>query len=190
VTAVAFIRLLAGLILLFTPMTAACTGQQDELRGQVTWIHDGDTLEVRGLGKVRLLGIDCPEKEGSARDRFYRDNFNIPPSALRRTARAALAFNIQHVKGRQVTLQFDGTRRDRYGRLLAYVMLPDGRCLNHLLLEKGMATVYRKFDFSRKNDFFAAEQRARRSGLGMWRTLSSSIFTPQRFKLLRPAWAA
>jgi len=187
--AVSFLRLLAVLILLFIPTTAACTGQQDELHGRVTWIHDGDTLEVGGLGKVRLLGIDCPEMEGSARDRFYRDRFNIPSSALRRTARAALDFNIQQVKGRQVTLQFDESRRDRYGRLLAYVRLPDGRCLNQLLLEKGMATVYRKFDFSRKDDFFAAEQRARRSGLGMWRALSSSL-PSQGVKLLRPVWAA
>ncbi|AJF07388.1 thermonuclease family protein [Geoalkalibacter subterraneus] len=187
-TAVSFLRVIIGLIIILLPMAGGCT-EQDELQGQVTWIHDGDTLEVRGLGKVRLLGIDCPEMESSARDRFYRDNFNIPSSALRRTARAALDFNIQQVKGRQVTLQFDGSRRDRYGRLLAYVMLPDGRCLNHLLLEKGMATVYRKFDFSRKDDFFAAEERARRSGLGMWRTQSSS--SPfQGLTFLRPAWAA
>jgi micrococcal nuclease len=188
-TTASFIRVIAGLILLFLPMTGACTGQQEALHGRVTWIHDGDTLEVKGLGKVRLLGIDCPEMEGTSRDRFYRDKFNIPPSALRRTARAALNFNIQQVKGQQVTLQFDGSRRDHYGRLLAYVILPDGRCLNRVLLEKGLATVYRRFDFRRKDDFFTAEQEARRSGLGMWRTLSSS-FTPQELTLLQPAWAA
>ncbi len=189
-TTISVLRLIPCIILLLLPMAVACNGQQNEMRGQVSWIHDGDTLEVRGLGKVRLLGIDCPEMEGTSRDRFYRDNFNIPSSTLRRTARAALDYNIEQVKGQQVRLQFDGSHRDRYGRLLAYVILPDGRCLNRLLLEKGLATVYRKFDFSRKDDFFAAEQKARRSGLGMWRTLSSSFFTPQKFRLLRPAWAS
>ncbi|RME39217.1 MAG: thermonuclease family protein, partial [Deltaproteobacteria bacterium] len=40
--------------------------------GRVSWIYDGDTLKVEGIGKVRLLGIDAPEHEDSYRDRFYR----------------------------------------------------------------------------------------------------------------------
>lgn len=38
-----------------------------------------------------------------------------------------------------VRLEFDMQPRDRYGRLLAYVWLPDGRMLNEVLLEEGYA---------------------------------------------------
>jgi micrococcal nuclease len=68
-----------------------------------------------------------------------------------------------------VTLTFDHERHDRYGRTLAYVTLADGRLLNRLLLEEGHAIVYRRFDFRLKNDFLAAEERARGKGAGMWR---------------------
>lgn len=173
-------RLFACLLLVLLPAAGACTAEK-ELAGRVTWIHDGDTLEVNGLGRVRLLGIDCPEMRDSSRDRFYRDKFGINTRALRRAARHALEYNIEEVKGRMVTLRFDGQRRDRHGRLLAYAMLPDGRCLNRLLLEQGLAAVYRKFDFSRKSDFLATEQEARRAGRGMWRSPASTGRTQDSF---------
>ena len=51
--------------------------------------------------------------------------------------------------------------RDRYGRLLAYVRLEDGRLLNALLLEQGQARVYRRCQCSRLGWFQALEQEAR-----------------------------
>ena len=56
-----------------------------------------------------------------------------------------------------------------YGRLLAYVYLPDGRLLNRMLLEQGLAAVYRKFTFRMKTDFLTAEQQARQAGIGLWK---------------------
>jgi len=58
--------------------------------------------------------------------------------------------------------------RDKYGRLLAYVYLPNGRLLNRLLAEQGMAVVYRRFSFNMKADFLAAEAEARKSRTGLW----------------------
>lgn len=135
--------------------------------GRVTWIHDGDTIAVAGFGKVRLLGIDTPERAASARDDHLLRQ-GVPEPILRRTAGQALAFAISEVKGRTVTLAFDGDRRDRHGRLLAYVTLPDGRLLNRLLLERGLAVVYRRFEFRLKDDFLAAEAQARQHGVGLW----------------------
>ncbi len=40
------------------------------LQGTVTWIYDGDTLKIDPIGKVRLIGIDTPERENSQRDRY------------------------------------------------------------------------------------------------------------------------
>ncbi|TYO98925.1 micrococcal nuclease [Geothermobacter ehrlichii] len=154
------LHLWLALLLLATPAAAATYGK-------VTWIYDGDTLKVAGVGKVRLLGIDAPEHEDSDRDRFYR-RWGIAPARLRRIATENLRFQIRTVKGKIVTLRFDREMRDRYGRTLAYVFLPDGRMLNRVLLQKGYASVFRRFEFARKQEFLRLEQNARQRGVGLW----------------------
>ena len=156
------LSLLLVLLIIF-PYTAAAAS----LQGIVTWVYDGDTLKIAGIGKVRLLGIDSPEREAGRRDRNFR---KLGAKAdLRAIHDQALRFNIQAVKGRQVVLKCDqGDQRDRYGRLLAYVYLPDGRLLNQLLLENGLAIVYRRFDFTLKPAFLEAEQTAQAHDVGMW----------------------
>jgi len=138
-----------------------------ELRGRVEWIYDGDTIKVARVGKVRLLGIDTPEREESDKDRFLI-KLGGNGKTLRRIAGEALRFNIATIKGKDVRLTLDHEKRDAYGRLLAYVTLPDGRLLNRLLLEKGYAVVYRRFDFRLKEDFLAAEAEARHRKVGLW----------------------
>lgn len=137
------------------------------LQGVVKWIYDGDTLQVAAVGKVRLVGIDVPESEASNRDRYLVKQ-GVSPARQRQVALAAKAFNIDQVKGRLVRLVLDDPPRDRYGRLLAYVYLPDGRLLNRVLIEQGLAVVYRRFAFSMKDDFLAAEEDARRHQRGVW----------------------
>ena len=130
---------------------------------------------MSGIGTVRLLGIDAPEYEASRRDRYYR-RWGIDPATLRRIHREGKAYLIDSLKGRTVALATGKEQRDRHGRLLAYVYLPDGRLLNRLLLKKGYAVVYRRFDFELKADFLEAEDRARRTKLGLWQNSISSHF--------------
>lgn len=158
------LRLLPFFLLLLPPETEA---RPLTLEGTVVRVYDGDTLEVRGAGRVRLLGIDTPEREGTQRDRFYRQ-WNIPPKKLRRISSEARTFCRRHAEGKRVRLEIESKRRDRHGRLLAYVILPDGRTLNRLLLEEGYAVVYRRFDFGRKREFMEAEEKARSRRRGMW----------------------
>jgi endonuclease YncB( thermonuclease family) len=70
-------------------------------------IIDGDTVVVDGPGKVRLLGIDTPERGedgyAAARDRLS-----------------------ELIGGRWVTLHFDTELYDRYDRLLGYPVLERG----------------------------------------------------------------
>lgn len=156
-------------LLLVAPRPAtAAPPAPDQLTGTVTWVHDADTLEVTPHGKVRLLGIDAPEKNASSRDDKFTA-LGAPRSRLRPIHALGLAWCIEQVKNRPVTLTFDSTRRDRHGRLLAYVRLPDGRLLNRLLLEEGLVIVYRRFPFRLKTEFLAAESKARQEGVGLWR---------------------
>lgn len=162
--AVGLFFLVAGLL---TGQPAAAAVAPAPLTGTVTWIYDADTFDVAPHGRVRLLGIDAPEKTASDRDRNFA-RLGIAGRHLRKVHGAGLAWCLHNLKGRQVTLTFDKTRRDRYGRLLAYVHLADGRLLNRWLLEEGLVIVYRRFPFERKNDFLAAEAAAKLNRRGLW----------------------
>jgi micrococcal nuclease len=138
-----------------------------EVRGRVSWVYDGDTVKVDGVGKVRLLGIDTPEEKASERDKTYR-RAGIASKQLRRGAKRATDFLIRTAKGQVVTLTYDQDKKDRYGRTLAYVTLADGRMLNRELLREGLACVYQRFDFRLKADFLRVEAAARNAGRGLW----------------------
>jgi micrococcal nuclease len=126
------------------------------LRAKVTRIVDGDTLiarvSVRRSERVRLIGIDTPEV-----GRCFAAQATL-------TARK-LALN------RRVKLQGDRTqsRRDRFGRLLAYVLLPNGRDLGRELIRsgRGVVFVFRR-PFAKLASYRAAEAAARSARLGLW----------------------
>lgn len=150
-----------------------------ELTGKVLWIYDGDTLKIENIGKVRLLGIDAPEYKASSRDNFYRKNFNIEAHQLRRVAQQAKRYLMSTVKGETVRLQLEDKQKDKYNRLLAYVYLADGKMINRILLEKGMASVFRRYNFHYKKEFLKIERKARNKGLGLWHKRD-----PQTFSIL------
>ena len=160
----ALLLALAGLVL---ALPGGAAEPAEILTGTVSWVHDGDTIDIEKLGRVRLVGIDTPEREDSPRDAFLVRQ-GVSTARQREIYRQAKAFNIRILEGQLVALSLGDPPRDRHGRLLAYVYLPDGRLLNRMLLEQGLAVVYRRFDFSKKQDFLAAEMRARQAGVGLW----------------------
>jgi micrococcal nuclease len=123
---------------------------------------DGDTIKLRNVGYVRLLGIDAPEtvKPGT------------PVQPCGPEASAALrgmlagAYPATYAK---VTLRYGPRRRDKYGRVLAYVYV-SGRLLNRELIERGLAHAERAYPHRRMAEFIAAEDRAKAAHLGLWAT--------------------
>lgn len=162
-------RIATGLLALclWAAATAAAAPLPHPLQGLVTWVYDADTVEVAPHGTVRLLGIDAPERSASPRDYTFVQ-LGAAGERLRSIHAAGVAFGIRTVKGETVTLHCESPQRDRFGRLLAYLVLPDGRLYNRLLIEEGLAITYRRFDFLRKADFLAAEAQARQHGVGLW----------------------
>jgi micrococcal nuclease len=127
---------------------------------RVVSVHDGDTITVSLGGrseKVRLVGIQAPELQDE------RPEYREAAEAARDFARSAL-------KGKTVTLEVDPRQgdRDRYERLLRYVVLPDGTNLNEELVRKGYAKVYDRFAFTLKQQFKRSEAEAKRQRLGVW----------------------
>lgn len=160
-----FFTIILGLVLL----SGTSLAETGALTARVLWVYDADTIHVAGFGSVRLRGIDAPEKNPDHRDRYFVRR-GIDPSRLRPMHAVGKAFLEEQIKGQVVTLLVEEPFRDRYERLLAYVVMPDGRLANRVLLEEGYAIVYRYFDFQLKMEFLQAEQRARRKGVGLWKS--------------------
>lgn len=124
--------------------------------GQVTFVVDGDTVVLESGEKVRYLGIDAPEiaHDGSEADCFGEQ---------------ARKMNRDLVLHKQVSLEYDQEKIDQHGRLLAYVILPGGRCANAELLRAGCAFVFRPAqDFRRLQEFLLLQKEAFRQHRGMW----------------------
>lgn len=145
-----FLRgLLLGLLLLPASGTLAAGPRPASLRASVVGVSDGDTLTVltaqRRKLKVRLWGIDAPEKKQAFGQRSKRGLSEL-------------------VFGREVLVEVKG--RDRYGRTLGWVLV-EGRPANLLMVERGLAWWYRQYS-ARALEIGRAEQEARSRRLGLW----------------------
>ena len=159
--------------------SAGANEQVEESSGRVPCtvlkVYDGDTFRCRLEDgeevRVRLIGIDTPEKRKNRKLMRDSKRLGIPPEETIEMGREATRFAESLIPpGTKVFLETDVQIHDRYGRLLAYVYLPDGRMLNELLLKEGYATVY-TFPPNVKyvDRFRRAQEYARERGKGFWR---------------------
>lgn len=126
---------------------------------RVQRVIDGDTIKIDYNGKsesVRLIGVDTPE-------------MNDPDKTLRVLAERAADFTRQLLAGKSAYLQFDRDRRDKFGRLLAYVYrAPDRLFVNLELVRLGYGRAYTKYPFRKSALFREHEKHAKAEGLGVW----------------------
>ncbi len=88
----------------------------------LTRVIDGDTVELDNGDRVRLIGINTPE-----RGDFYYDE--------------SKKMLVDLVENKSVKLEKDVEDKDRYGRLLRYIYLDD-KFINLELLKAGYANTY------------------------------------------------
>lgn len=154
--AVTWCRLLCllGCAALSLPAGAAAA---PPVHGHVAAVLDGDTIVLASGEKVRYLGIDAPEiAHGETPGECYGEE--------------ARTENQRWVLHRAVTLVTGHPRHDSHGRLLAYVELQDGTCVNAELLRAGYAHVFWGNDgFERFQEFLACQREALEKSRGMWR---------------------
>ncbi len=120
-----------------------------DFTGRVVVVSHGDTLTVLHSGKaerIRLSGIDCPEK---------RQPFG----------KRAKQFTARLTYGKEVTVKDLGQGRD--GRTIADVILPDGRVLNRELVKAGFAWWYRRYAPD-DGTLAQLEQEAKGAKRGLW----------------------
>jgi len=121
-------------------------------------IVDGDTLDVSGGERVRLIGIDTPETKAPDR----------PVGCFGREASRFVSETLP--PGTEVRLVGDAEQRDRYGRLLAYVYRrADGLFVNAELLRRGYAQLLTiPPNIAHTDEFTAVARQAREGSQGLW----------------------
>ncbi len=125
------------------------------LTGRVVGVADGDTVTVldasRQQHKIRLIGIDAPEKK-------------MPYGNRSKQSLSDLVFD------RQVQVEY--SKKDRYGRTLGKIIV-DGVDANLEQIKAGMAWHYRQYQREQSVDdratYSQAEEEARASKRGLWK---------------------
>lgn len=123
---------------------------------EVAHVYDGDTVKLNDGRKLRFIGINSPEIGYDGE----------PSEPLANEARQALIDLLADNK--RLALRFGAERKDRHGRLLAHVFLPDQRNVQLLLLRRGLAaSVAVGQNLANIDCYLAAERQAGRQGV--WR---------------------
>lgn len=126
----------------------------------ITRFVDGDTITVDMNGTketIRMIGVDTPET-------------HKPNTPVQCYGPEASAYTKGLIGNKSVRLQADPTNqnRDRYGRLLRYVYLPDGRLVQKEIIANGYGFAYTLFPFTKKDEFVRTEASAQQSTKGIW----------------------
>jgi len=126
----------------------------ETVTGRAVGVADGDTVTVldalKAQHRIRLAGIDAPEKAQAFGNRSKQ-------------SLSDLVFN------REVVVETG--KRDRYGREVGKILV-DGRDVNLIQVERGMAWHYKAYEreqsASDRQLYEAAEQAARAGRQGLW----------------------
>lgn len=143
----------------------------------VVKVVDGDTLDIDipdanyKTTRIRLWGVDTPETAKSPKGEMYFGN-------------NASQFTKDTVLGKRITviLNEDANPRDKYGRLLAYIKLADGRILNEELISTGFAYADIRFKHPYYDKYIELETTARTNKIGLWKNVTPDQFPKWRQK--------
>ena len=123
---------------------------------KVKFIYDGDTIVLECGEKVRYQGINTPEIEHKTQKSEFM-------------AFVARDLNTNLVGKSRIRLEYDKTKRDQYGRLIAYVFLENGDMVNAILVRKGLAHVmFTRDNLKYKNYLLRYQREAMKKNLGIW----------------------
>jgi micrococcal nuclease len=147
---------------------------QERATATVLRVIDGDTLKVSYGDQeenIRLIGIDTPES--SANPKAKRDSKRTDKDLSLIISQGKEATN--YVKGLikpgdTIQVELDVQTRDKYGRLLGYVYLSDGKMLNEEVVRAGYANLMTyPPNVKYQEQFLRAYEEARESKRGLWK---------------------
>lgn len=149
---------LTAFILLFLSAGVGYPGLTNGTAGlvKIEKVNDGDTVTIRAgrnSERLRLIGIDAPE---------------LGQEPWGEISKKYLANIIASSSG-MVKLEYDVERRDKYGRMLAYLWTKDGKLVNRMMVEDGYALLFTfPPNVKHAGELVEAYRKARESRSGLW----------------------
>ena len=120
-------------------------------KAKVKRVVDGDTIVLENGSIVRYVGITSPETNEPFEKEATEENKKL-------------------VEGKIVTLEYDNYKGDKFGRILAYLVL-DGKNISVELSRKGLAQVViyqHKKPWVYQKELLKAQEEAKKRRLGIW----------------------
>ncbi len=137
------------------------------LSGRVTRVSDGDTVWVRldngNRVKIRVWGIDTPEKFSSRKLYREADRCSVPAGSVVELGKLASERARILLSGKRVMIETHG--RGYYGRLLGRIFV-DGKDFGLIIIRTGYACAYHR---SAPPEYLRAEREAERERIGLWK---------------------
>lgn len=132
-------------------------------------VVDGDTVDLDGEERVRLIGVDTPELHHSEKPVMY-------------LAKESYKFLKNLCLGKKVRLEYEEVNahhrhKDKYGRTLAYLYLEDGTFINAEIIKQGYGFCYTKYPFKYMDKFRLYQREARQDSKGLWNE-EETIYNP------------
>jgi micrococcal nuclease len=144
------------ILILFLVVSSFLTSLFGQDIVKVKRVIDGDTLFLTNGERVRLIGVDTSETKH-------------PRKSVERFGKEAYLFTKKMAEGKEVRVEYDWQRRDKYDRLLAFVYLMDGTFLNAEIIKQGYGFAYTKYPFKYMEEFRKYEREAKENKRGLWR---------------------
>ena len=138
-------------------------------------VLDGDSLKVKQeftqeRREIRLYGLDAPEVSFSRKMREDEAKTGISASLLLQYGLMSLDYVLQVCPpGTRITLITElANRSDFWLRDLAYVILPNGECLNELLIKNGFAKASHSYYCSMLPEYQQLNFQAKQNRAGIY----------------------
>ena len=157
----------------------------------VAYVVDGDTLVLNTREKIRLIGVDTPEKYESKKLFRMAARKKVSPEQIVAQGIKASEFTRDLVLGKKVLVVLDENNkginhRDKYDRVLAYIYILNERSskayivgarvndksaifLNASIINAGYGEFFRNYEYKHKDYFRSLEQIAKRERRGLWK---------------------
>jgi micrococcal nuclease len=147
-------------LVFFAPAIYAnnCTVNQFDETVQVAHVYDGDTIKLTDGRKLRLIGINTPERgrDGKKNEPFYQAAKNQLQKIIKKNASS-------------IKIIFGKAKRDRYKRLLVHIFTLDNENITATLLKKGLGfTITIPPNIQLLSCYQKAEREAQKQKRGIW----------------------
>jgi len=136
-------------------------------------VIDGDTIRLADGSLIRYIGVNTPEIREKVNNKWKYKPY--------RFSEEAKAYNKSLVLGKNVRLQYDIQKKDKFNRILCYVYLDD-IMVNTKILEEGYGIISLRPPNLKYVDLFVkSQEKAINNKKGLWKD-NSKVISPRQAK--------